>query len=109
MPMLEGSLLISSIDGSILLKTGLAGEVFDEMDGNQDYGNLAVENPLAYAAAREQLAVLCRAVAKCVPHVVANAVVTTTVASGIPVATTGTAAAQTGTTTSPGSGTGSVA
>lgn len=47
---------------------------------------------------------LCDAIATTVvAHITANAVVT--VASGIPVATTGTAAAQTGATTAPGSGT----
>jgi len=109
MPMLEGSVVINSSTGAIITKTGAVGEAFDEMDGSTNYGALAVSNPPAYAAAREQIAAVCRAMAKFVPHTTTNAVVSTTVAASIPVATTGTAAAQTGATTAPGSGTGTVA
>jgi len=111
MAMLEGTVTINPVDGSIIAKTGCAGEVFDAMEAGQDYGDTPATNPPAYAAARQQIANLAKAVAKVVPHIQANAVVSTnvntTVATGIPVATAGTAAAQTGATTAPGAGTGS--
>ncbi len=44
-----------------------------------------------------------------VTHIVTNASVTVSVVAGIPVTTAGTAAAQTGATTAPGAGTGTVA
>jgi hypothetical protein len=61
-------------------------------------------NPDSQAVDNDALTALCDEIAGAVvAHVTANAVVT--VASGIPVATTGTAAAQTGATTAPGTGT----
>ena len=108
MPMLQGSVTIDPTTGADV-SIGAAGEVFAVLDAGSNYGSLPTSNPAAYAAAREQLAVMARAIAAIIPHIQANAVVTTVVAAGIPVATAGTAAAQTGTTVSPGSGTGTVA
>lgn len=83
MPMLEGTIQIDPVTGNIITKTGAAGEVFDAMESGQDYGDLAVTNPPAYANARNQLANMAKAVAKLIPHIQTNAVVTTTVAAGI--------------------------
>lgn len=109
MPMLEGSLSINSSTGVVTVKTGAVGEVFDVLVAGSNFGTLQSTNPPAYAAALNQLAVLARAVAKIIPHIKVNAVASSTVASGILVATAGTAAAQTGSTTSVGTATGTVA
>lgn len=85
MPMLEGNIVIDPLTGNTTVKTGCAGEVFDAMEANQDYGDTPVTNPPAYAAARQQIANLALAVAKVIPHIVANAQVSTTVAAGITV------------------------
>lgn len=98
MPMLEGSIVINSSTGVVTTKTGAAGEVFDVLVAGSNFGTLQATNPPAYAAALNQLAVLARAVAKIIPHIKTNAVVP----SGIAVSTAGTAAAQTGATTAPG-------
>ncbi len=108
MTMLDGTIVIDPVTGATVTKTGAAGEVFDAMEANQDYGDTPSTNPPAYAAARKQIANLALAVAKIIPHIQANAVVTTTVASGIPVSTAGSATAQTGSTTATGTGSGSV-
>jgi hypothetical protein len=106
MAMLEGTVTIDPVT-AVASGAGAAKEIFDVMDSGMSYpGTLT---PVAKAAAREQLAVLARAVAKIVPHIVSHAVVTASVASGIPVSTAGTAAAQTGATTAPGAATGTVA
>lgn len=102
MAMLEGTITINPATGDAV-KTGFAAIVFDALEASSPYGSLAASNPPAYAAAREQLAVMARAVAKVIPYIVANAQVTTP--AGVTVATTGTAAAQTGATTAPGVGT----
>ena len=104
MAMLEGTVVINPATGSAS-GVGAAKEVFDAMDAGQDYQGLSGSE---LAVAREQIAVQARAIAKIIPHIVANAQVTTTVAPGIAVATAGTAAAQTGSTTAPGTGTGTV-
>lgn len=70
-------------------------------------GDLGI--PPASVTAEQQVDDLANALAAAiVDHITDNADVSTTVASGIAVATTGTAAAQTGTTTATGAGTGSV-
>jgi hypothetical protein len=103
MPMLEGSVVIEPTTGVALVQLGAAGEVFAALNSGQVYGDLATTNPPAYAQAREQIAVIARAVAKLVLHIQINALVTTP--PGVLVATAGTAAAQTGATTAPGIGT----
>lgn len=103
MPMLEGTVTINPTTGTVIAQLGAAGEAFAVLDAGADYGTLSSTNPAAYAAAREQLAVLARAIAKVVVHIVTNAQVTTP--PGVAVATAGTAAAQTGATTAPGIGT----
>lgn len=97
MPMSEGTVTINPTTGAAS-GSGCAKEVFDALAAGQDYGDLSTTNPPVYAASREQLAVMARAMAKVIPHIQANA----QVPSGIPVSTTGTAAAQSGATTSPG-------
>jgi hypothetical protein len=79
MAMLEGVVTINPLTGAASPKTGCAGACFDVLDGAQEYGTLASTNPVAYAAAREQLAVFARAMAKVIPHIIANAVVGSTV------------------------------
>ena len=106
MAMSEGTVTINPLTGATTVKTGCVGEVFDALDGGQDYGTLAADNPPAYAEAREQIAVMARAIAKVIPHIKNNASVSTTVASGIAVQVT--PATGTGATTAPGSGSGSV-
>ena len=98
MAMLEGVITINAATGVATTKTGAVGEAFDVLDAAQSWGTLAATNPIAYAKAREQLAVLARAIAKMIAHVKTNAVVP----AGIAVSTTGTAAAQTGATTAVG-------
>ncbi len=102
MPMLEGSVTINPVTG-VAVPLGAAGEVFTALDSGSDYGDLPTTNPAAYAQAREQLAVMARAIAKIIPHIVLNAQVTTP--PGVLVTTAGTAAAQSGATTTPGIGT----
>lgn len=103
MTMLEGEVVINSLTGAVTTKTGAAGAVFNVLDGGTDYGTLSVTNAVAYAAAREQIAVQARAIAALIPYIKTNAVVSTTVSTTV--ATTGTASAQTGTGTGSGSGT----
>jgi hypothetical protein len=98
MPMIAGVVTINPATGTASPKTGAAGAVFDVLDAGQDYGTLSSTNPIAYAAAREQIAVMARAIAALVPYIQTNA----QVPLGIPVTTAGTASAQTGATTAPG-------
>jgi len=106
MAMLEGNVSIDPVTGNILTKTGCAGEVFDAMEAGQDYGDTPSTNPPAYAAARQQIANLAKAVAKVIPHIKSNAEVSTTVAAGIGVSVDPNSG--TGSTNSTGSGTGTV-
>jgi hypothetical protein len=107
MPMLEGTIQIDPVTGNIVVKTGAAGEVFDALESGQDYGDLAVTNPPAYANARNQIANMAKAVAKIIPHIQTNAVVSTTVAVGIGVSVDPNTGI--GATNSTGAGSGSVA
>lgn len=107
MAMIAGSVTINPTTGTAT-GTGAANAIFTALSAAQDFGTLASSNPVAYAAARAQLADIANAVAALVDYIKLNAVVTTTVASGIAVATAGTAAAQTGATTAVGTGTGTV-
>lgn len=106
MPMLEGTIQIDPVTGNIVTKTGAAGEVFDAMESGQDYGDLAVTNPPAYANARNQLANMAKAIAKIIPHIQNNAEVSTTVAAGITVSVDPNTGQ--GATNAPGTGTGTV-
>lgn len=100
MAMSEGSISVNPVTAAVT-GSGAAKEVYDELASSLSF---PPSMPLpAQAIAKEQLAAIARAIAKIVPHIQANAVVT--VASGIAVSTTGTAAAQTGTTTTTGTGT----
>lgn len=107
--MVEGSIVINPLTGAFTAKTGAAGEVMDVLVAGSSFGTLQATNPVAYAKALEQLAVMARAIAKIIPHIKVNASVSSTVASGIPVSTAGTASAQTGSTTGTGSASGTVA
>lgn len=81
--------------------SGLAKELYDIYVATID---ISGDNASVVAQSQQQVADLCNAFAQAVvAHVTANAVVT--VAAGIPVSTAGSAAAQTGSTTSPGTGT----
>lgn len=92
-----------SINGSGAASgSGLSRELYDALISV--FGVSPGEVPQNVPAAQEQMAALANTIAqRVVAHVVANASVT--VASGIPVSTTGSASAQTGTTTATGSGT----
>lgn len=103
MPLLEGTIEINPVTGGVTTSTGAAGAIFDEMNSLQDYGN-AVGPQLA--SARESVADMARAVAKLIPYLKDNAVVSTTVANPIPVQVT--PATGTGGTTAPGAGTGTI-
>jgi hypothetical protein len=106
MAMIESVIQINPATGTVITSTGAAGAVFDAMDATQDYGTLPAVNPPAYAATREQIANLARAVAKIVPYIQTSAVVSTTVASGIAVSVD--PVTHDGSTTAAGSGTGTV-
>ena len=113
MPMLAGTVTIDPLTGSILIQTGAAGEVFGFMDDAQDYGDTATTNPPAFAAARQQVADLAIAVAQIIPHIQANAVVSTAVSTTVDVVsvagvTTGAGISGPGTGTGTGSGTGTI-
>ena len=105
MAMQEGSVTINPSTGAAT-GSGCAKEIFDALDGSQDYQEL-VANQLAVA--REQISVMARAVAKVIPHIKSNAEVNTdvdtTVAAGIPVQVV--VATGTGATNGLGSGSGS--
>lgn len=107
MAMLEGTVVIDPTTGNVTSKSGAAGEVFDAMEVGQDYGDLAATNPIAYAAAREQIAVLAKAVAKIIPHITTNAQVSVTTTVGFPIPVQVVPATGTGGTTGPGTGSGS--
>ena len=102
MAMIQGTVVVDPLTGSVG-GSGLALEVFTVLEAGQDFGGLTGPS---LAAAKEQLAVIARAVAVVVPHIQINALVTTTVATAIPVAVT--PSTGIGATTSPGTGTGSV-
>ncbi len=81
--------------------SGLSREIYDLMEAA--FGVSAAQVPTSVPGAQQQIANLANAIGQaCVTHMVDNAELI--VDSGIPVATTGTAAAQTGNTTAPGTG-----
>ena len=101
MAMNEGSVSISA--SGVASGSGLAKEIYDEMESETNFGTLL---PPQQAVPKEQLAVLARAMAKVVPHIANNAVVTTTVGAGINVLVDTQSGA--GATTGTGTGTGTV-
>lgn len=106
MAMLKGDIQIDPATGNIITSGGAAGVVFAAMDGKQNYGDLAVTNPPAYANARQQLADMALSIAELIPYIRDNADVSTQVAAGIAVnvdPNTGI-----GSTSGTGSGTGTV-
>lgn len=106
MAMVAGSV---SVNGAgVGSGTGYAKLLYDALIS--EFGLSPGSVPQNVPGAQQQVAKIANAIASTlIPYVVANAVVSSTVASGIPVSTTGTAAAQTGATTSPGSATGTIA
>ena len=78
MAMSEGSITINPVTGTAS-GSGLAKEIFDELDSATDYGTVT---GASLAAAKEQVAAIFRACAKVVPHIVSNAVVSTTISLG---------------------------
>lgn len=87
-----------------LSKTRLIDAVVNALDGAGAYDD-ALDPVAAKADSRALLKIITDAI---IDEIVNYASVSTTVASGIAVSTTGTAAAQTGATTSEGSGKGSI-
>ena len=106
MPMLEGLVVINPLTGAVTTATGAAGEVFNIMNTGQDYGTAT---GVTLYQARERVAVLARAVAKIIPHIQVNAVVSTTVSTTVAplIPVTVVPATGVGTTTGPGTGSGS--
>lgn len=100
MPMNGGDVTISGL--GIASGTGLSKELYDALE--EEFGVSPAEVPQNVPGAQEQLAKMARRIAQVVvDHIVSNGVVT--VASGIPVSTTGSASAQSGATTATGTGT----
>jgi hypothetical protein len=97
--MLEGTITIDPLTGATILAVGAAGEVFAVLDGAQDYG--AFTGP-KLAEAKEGIATLARAIAKIIPHIQANAQVTTIITpTDVGLQTTTTAGAPTGPAAAP--------
>lgn len=86
--------------GGIVTGTGLAKAIGDACMAPNPPGS-TTESSLQNFCNRLALAI--------VEHFITNGQITVTVPPGVPVATTGTAAAQAGATTSPGVGTGTIA
>lgn len=99
MPLLAGVCVIAP--GGFVTGTGLAKAIADALTAPSPPGTTTSESSL------QQFANLLAAAI--VEHIVANGAVSVTIPSGIPVATTGTAAAQAGATTSPAAGSGTIA
>lgn len=105
MPLLAGT---TTVTAGVSSGTGLSKELFDALRSQQSI----TEQPLNQVPLAE-MAKFCNTIASVViSHITTNATITAsavlTVASGIAVATTGTAAAQAGATTAPGTATGTV-
>lgn len=100
MPLVAGTV---SINGAgVASGAGMARELYDALESA--YGIAPASVPANVPGAQEQLAVMANVIASVVVnHIVANGLIT--VAAGIPVATAGSASAQSGATTGPGTGT----
>ena len=92
MPMLEGTIVINPVT-AVVTGSGAAKEIFDVMNDGTDYQGITGPE---LAVAKEQLALLARAVAKIIPHITSNALVT--VAAGITLTTTAPATGSTNST-----------
>lgn len=109
MPLIPGDV---SVTVGVAAGAGLAKELYDALQTTQSIAPTPV-NHVALAELAKYSKVIAQTV---VAHFLANGLITVTVsgsvAPGIPVATAGSAAAQTGTTTAPGtfsgSGTGTI-
>lgn len=88
-----------------LSKTRLADNVVNALEAAGAYAD-ALNPAAAKADSKAKIKIITDAI---IDEITTHAEVSTTVATGIPVSTTGTAAAQTGATTAPGSGTGGIA
>lgn len=87
--------------GGIVTGTGLAKAIGDALAAPLPPGSTTTESAMESFANNLAAAI--------VEHIVANGLISVSVAPGIPVATAGSAVAQTGATTAPGTGTGSIA
>ena len=87
-----------------LSKTRLIDAVVNALDGAGAYDD-ALDPVAAKADSRAKLKIITDAI---IDELVNNAKITVTVDQGIPVSTAGTASAQTGTTTGPGTGEGGI-
>ena len=108
MALVTGTISIDPVTGTTISATGAAGAAFAVLEGDADFGDLAATNPPAYARAKQQLASIASAIATSTAYLLENGQLQGTVAPGITVATTGTAAAQAGATTGTGAVTGKV-
>lgn len=103
-----GSISIDPVSGTTIASTGAAGAAFDSLLAKTDFGTLSATNPPAYAKAKQQIADIAEAIATATAYLLANGQLQGTVAPGIAVSTAGTATAQTGATTAPGTVSGKV-
>lgn len=98
MPLLAGACVITP--ARVVTGTGLAKAIADACMAPNPPGSTA----------ESSLQSFCNLLAAAiVTHITTNATVTVSVTAGIPVTTAGSAVAQTGATTAPGAGTGTVA
>jgi hypothetical protein len=108
MAMVVGTISIDPVTGATIASTGAAGAAFDSLLSKTNFGTLAATNPPAYAIAKKQIADIAEAIATATAYLLANGQLEATVAANIPVSTAGSATAQTGATTAPGTVTGKV-
>ena len=108
MALIVGSITIDPVTGTTIVATGAAGAAFTVLESKTIFGTLAATNPPAYAVAKQQLADIAEAIATATAYLLTDGQLQGTVAPGIAVSTTGTAAAQTGATTAPGTVSGKV-
>jgi len=108
MSLLVGSISIDPVTGATISSTGAAGAAFDSLLSNTNFGTLAATNPPAYAIAKKQIADIASAIATSTAYLLENGQLEATVAAQIPVSVAGSATAQSGATTAPGTVTGKV-
>ncbi|MFA5053363.1 MAG: hypothetical protein WC565_04855 [Parcubacteria group bacterium] len=108
MAMIVGAISIDPVSGTTIAATGAAGAAFNSLIAKADFGTLSTTNPPAYAKAKQQIADVAEAIATATAYLLSDGQLQGTVASGIAVSTAGTATAQTGATTAPGTVTGKV-
>lgn len=108
MALIVGTISIDPVSGTTIAATGAAGAAFAVLLAKTNFGTLSSTNPPAFAKAKQQIADIAEAIATATAYLLSDGQLQATVAPGIAVSTAGTAAAQTGATTAPGTVTGKV-